>query len=105
MSSALLVLSTASSPKEARRLSRLLLQKKLAACINISGRVESHYRWQGKIEKAGEVMLLIKTKPAVFKRLEKTLREHHSYSVPEIIALPIQKGSRKYLAWLAANVK
>ncbi|MBI3307084.1 MAG: divalent-cation tolerance protein CutA [Candidatus Omnitrophica bacterium] len=100
-----MVFSSAPSLKEARRLSSLLLKKKLAACINISAKVESHYWWKGKKQKAGEVLLLIKTRSALFNKLEKVLRENHSYSVPEIIALPIVRGSQKYLNWLNQETK
>ena len=100
-----LILSTAASLQQARRLAALLLTRKLAACINILPGLESHYRWKGKKEKAGEVLLLIKSRASVFARLEKTLRENHSYAVPEIIALPIQKGSPKYLKWIQQEVK
>ena len=83
----------------------VLLKKRLAACINISSEVESHYWWKGKKEKAREVVLFIKTKSTAFSKLEKMLRAHHPYSVPEIIALPIQKGSKPYLAWIRQTVR
>ncbi|MBI3313545.1 MAG: divalent-cation tolerance protein CutA [Candidatus Omnitrophica bacterium] len=105
MGSHLLILSTVPNLKEARSLASVLLEKKLAACVNISPGVESHYRWKGKKEKSREVMLFIKTREALFGKLEKTLRENHSYEVPEIIALPIQRGSKKYLNWLAKETK
>ena len=100
----LLVLSTASSEKEARKLAQILLDRRLAACVNILPRIESHYWWRGRKEKAREALLLIKTQSSAFKKLEKIIRKHHSYSVPEIIALPILKGSRPYLDWLSREV-
>ena len=96
----LLVLSTASSRKEALKLADILLEKRLAACVNISGPVDSVYWWNSKREKAREVMMFIKTTRSSYPRLEKTLHQQHSYSVPEIIAIPIAKGSKPYLAWL-----
>lgn len=101
MAAYLLVLSTAPSWKEARRLSSLLLGKRLAACVNISPLSESHYWWKGKKERVREVLLLIKTRRPLFKKLEKALSGNHPYSVPEIIALPVTGGSKKYLNWIA----
>jgi periplasmic divalent cation tolerance protein len=97
----LLVLSTVPSLKEARRLASFLLEKRLTACVNISPLSESHYWWKGKKERAREFLLLIKTRETLFKKLEKELRENHSYSVPEIITLSITGGSKKYLNWIA----
>lgn len=97
----LLVLSTVSTRAEGRKIAKALLKKRLAACVNISSPVESHYRWKGKIEKAGEFLLMIKTRRALFARLEREIRAQHSYSVPEIVALTLEKGSRRYLSWLA----
>lgn len=86
-----------------RMLTALLLKQRLAACVTLSGVCESHYVWKGKTEKSEEYLLLIKTKRTLFKRLEETLREHHPYEVPEIIALPITAGSKAYLNWLRQN--
>ncbi|HXV27873.1 MAG TPA: divalent-cation tolerance protein CutA [bacterium] len=97
----LLVLSAVPTLAEARKLASLLLQKKAAACVNITSAFESHYRWKGKMQKSREYMLFIKTRRRSFAVLEKLLRKNHSYAVPEIIGIPIQKGSRKYLAWLS----
>lgn len=83
----------------------MLLNKRLAACVNINPEVESHYWWKGKKEKAFEALLLIKTRESAFAKLEKAIREHHSYAVPEIIALKIAKGNQKYLDWLTKSVK
>ena len=100
-----MVLSTVSSRREARRLADLLLAKRVAACINISSPVESRYWWKGKKEKAKEFLLLIKTTAPAFGKLEKLLRENHSYASPEIIALPVTRGTRKYLAWLDREIR
>lgn len=100
----ILVFSTAASKKEARHISKILLQKKLAACVNIIPGIESHYRWKGRIETGKEFLLLIKTKAALFGKLEKAVRENHSYSVPEIVAVSLEKGSKSYLDWLREAV-
>ena len=73
--------------------------------MNILPGLESHYRWEGKKEKTAEVLLVIKTRRSLFGKVEKAIGRAHSYSVPEILALPIVKGSRKYLAWLARETK
>lgn len=101
----LLVLSTASSVQEARKLSSVLLERRLAACVTILRGAESHYWWQGKKEKAGETVLLIKTRRTLFTKVEKAIRENHSYSTPEVIAVPIEKGSQPYLNWLGKETR
>ena len=88
------VLSTVSSIKKARILAGLLVSRQLAACVQILPGLESHYRWHGRKETSREVLLLIKTQMSNYKKLEKTLLENHPYEVPEIICLPITKGSR-----------
>ncbi len=98
------VLSTTPTLKEAKKISSILISQKLAPCVTFIPSVESHYRWKGKVEKSKEVMLFIKTKASLFKELKKILKENHSYEVPEIIALPILKGSASYLRWLAKEV-
>ncbi len=103
MAAYLLVLSTASSKKEAVKISKILLDKRLAACVNIVPGVESHYRWQGKKQKEKEVLMLIKTRAPLYKKLEKALQTYHSYNVPEILAVPILKGSKPYLSWIDAS--
>ena len=96
----LLVLSTASSRREALKITKRILSARLAACVNLSASLESHYWWKGKRAQSKEVLLLIKTRSSAFKKLEALIRKHHSYSVPEIIALPIEKGSVPYLRWI-----
>lgn len=102
----IVVLTNCASAKEARRIARALVNKRLAACVNIIATpVESLYRWKAKIEKAREHSLLIKTTKEHFGAVERTIRELHSYEVPEIIAVPIIAGSRDYLAWLEENIR
>ncbi|OGX25976.1 MAG: cytochrome C biogenesis protein CcdA [Omnitrophica WOR_2 bacterium RIFCSPHIGHO2_02_FULL_45_21] len=96
----IVVLVTASSKKEAQKLGACLLQEKLAACVNVIGGIDSHFRWQGKIDKAKEALLIIKTKKLLFTQLVKKVKSLHSYEVPEIIALPIIAGYKEYLDWI-----
>ena len=99
------VLVTCASRKEAERLARALVEKKLAACVNVaSAPVRSVYRWKGKIETATEFPVAIKTTRRRFSVLEKEIRRLHSYETPEIIALPIVAGSAAYLGWIAESV-
>jgi len=100
-----IVLSTAGSEDEARKLARHLVEQQLAACVNIVPRVESIYRWQGKVESSQEWLLLIKTSAERFPAVRDAIRELHSYDLPECIALTIEDGSPDYLQWLADSVK
>jgi periplasmic divalent cation tolerance protein len=101
-----LVLVTCASLPEARKISRSLLQKHLAACVNIhTAPIESTYRWKGKIETAREHLLLIKTTTRRLKSLEREVLRLHSYETPEFLVLLISSGSRAYFAWLNNSVK
>lgn len=100
-----LVLTTASSHEEARKIARALVDRRLAACVNIIAKVESIYRWQGKVEEAQEYLLLVKTRQGVFERLRDAIRELHSYEVPECIALSIDDGLGPYLKWIDDSVE
>jgi periplasmic divalent cation tolerance protein len=101
-----LVLSNCASIREARRIARALVERRLAACVNVvSGPMESTYRWKGKVETAREFLLLVKTSRAQFRTVERTIRKLHSYDLPEIIAVPLVGGSRAYLAWLGENIR
>jgi periplasmic divalent cation tolerance protein len=100
------VLVTCSSPAEARRIARAVVEARLAACVNIvPGAVQSIYRWKGKVESAHERLLLIKTSRRRLEKLRKTVEQLHSYDVPEFIALPIAAGSPAYLAWVEDCVR
>lgn len=100
------VLVTCASRKEAERLARAVMGKKLAACVNIaSAPVKSVYRWKGKVETATEFPLVMKTTRRKFSALEKEIRRRHSYETPEIIALPILAGSVAYLRWIAESMR
>ncbi len=96
----IVVLVTASSKKEADKIAQGLLEEKLAACVNIVEGLESRFWWQGKIDSAKELLLIIKTRKTLFNKLAKKVRSLHSYTVPEIIALPIISGSKAYLDWI-----
>jgi len=96
----LVVLMTTPSKEEADKIVRSLLRKRLIACGNILGPVESNFWWKRKIDKANEFLVLMKSSEKLFTRLSQTIREMHSYEVPEILALPIVKGSKPYLEWL-----
>jgi len=98
------VLNTVSNIKKARALAGLLISKRLAACVQILPGLESHYRWRGKKETSREVLLLIKTRVSCYKKLEKSVLENHPYEVPEIICLPITRGSKSYLDWISMEV-
>ena len=98
------VLITASSRNEAEGIARLLVEKMLAACVNIVEGVTSIYRWKGSIEKSSEVLLIVKTTLEKVPALIDAVRSVHSYEVPEIIALPIIAGFEKYLDWVSEEV-
>ena len=83
-----------------RRIARALLEKKLAACVSISPKMESHFTWKGKVERVNEMMLLIKTSAQFYPKIEKMVLIMHPYECPEILQIPINKGFRKYLTWI-----
>jgi periplasmic divalent cation tolerance protein len=100
-----LVLSTCGSIDEARKLARALVEKQLAACVNIVPQIESVYYWKGKVENSTEYLLLIKTTAGAFDELRDVLTELHSYDVPECIEIAIEDGSAAYLAWIGESVR
>jgi periplasmic divalent cation tolerance protein len=95
-----LILNTCPDRATAEMLARLLLEKRLAACVNIVPGLTSIYRWQGQIETAQECLLLIKTAQEHYPAVEFCIREHHPYELPEIIALSIDQGLPDYLHWI-----
>ena len=99
-----IVLSTAGSHEEARRIAHALVERRLAACVNIVPGVESVYRWQEKVESAAEGLLVIKTTAGVFPALRDALKEMHSYDVPECVMLAVEDGDAAYLRWIAESV-
>jgi periplasmic divalent cation tolerance protein len=96
---------TAGSAEEAAHIGRTLVEERLAACANLIPGVRSVYRWQGRVEEAEEVVVIAKTRAALFDRLARRARTLHSYECPCILALPIAAGSPDYLAWIAAETE
>ena len=99
-----IVFTTSGSEDEARRIAQHLVENQLAACVNLIPRIESIYRWQGKVESNREWLLLIKTTTAKFASVHDAIRELHSYELPECIAIAIEDGSPDYLQWLEQSV-
>ncbi len=98
------VLVTAGSTREAEAIGRALVEDRLAACVNISAGVRSLFRWQGAIEDQEEVLLLVKSRGDLVPSIVQAVKRLHSYTVPEVIALPILAGSPSYLAWIDESV-
>jgi periplasmic divalent cation tolerance protein len=99
-----LVLTTASSKEEARRLAKELVERRLAACVNIVPNINSIYRWKEKVEESQEFLLLMKTTESAIPKLRDAIQELHSYEVPECIVLLIEDGSAAYLKWIDDSV-
>ena len=98
MENAFVVLCTFPDLEQARQIGAALVERQVAACVNLLPGVESIYRWQGKVERAGEVLAIIKT--TRYPELEAALKELHPYDVPEILALPVAAGFEEYLRWM-----
>jgi periplasmic divalent cation tolerance protein len=98
-----IALTTTASEEEARKIARHLVERRLAACVNIIPQIMSIYRWQGKIEEAREWLLLIKTTAAAFAQVREAIIELHPYDLPECICLTIEDGSPNYLQWIAES--
>jgi len=99
------VLTTVGSEEEAKRIAMDLVERRLAACVQVAGPIVSRYRWQGEVEQAREWQCLAKTEARLYPEVEAAIRELHSYDEPEILAIPILAGSPGYLAWIGENVK
>ena len=99
-----IVLTATTSEEEARKIAHNLVDRRLAACVNILPQIMSIYRWQEKVEEAREWLLVIKTTAAAFAQVRETITELHSYELPECICLPIEDGSAAYLQWIAESV-
>ena len=104
MSDAIVVFMTAPNADEARRIASELVERQLAACVQILPEIESLYRWHGEVQRDTEILILAKTTAAQFDDLERAVREIHSYDTPEIVAVPMAHVSEPYRAWLAENV-
>jgi len=99
------VLATVKDSAEAERIAKRLVDERLAACVNVLPNISSTYRWKGKVEHVREVLLLMKTSHEKLDRLMAKVKELHSYEVPEILALPIERGSQEYLKWLEESLR
>ncbi len=104
MTDKIVVLGTCASPEEAQRVARGLVEKRLAACVNVIPGIRSVYRWKDAIEDEEEVLLLIKTSRALLEEVRDEIERLHSYEVPEVIALQIVDGSERYLAWMGREL-
>ncbi len=100
MSHELIVFVTTPNNGEAARIAEALVSERLAACVNIVAAVESVYRWEGKVTRDSEALMIIKTTEERYFELESRVKELHSYSAPEVVALRIERGSEQYLNWL-----
>lgn len=101
----IVLLITTATAEEAQRISRVLLEQKKVACVNILPRVNSLFRWQGKLDSAEESLLIVKTKASQLSEIVPLVKELHSYDIPELIALPIIGGNQDYLEWIEKEVK
>ena len=99
------VLVTCASMREARRVAGALVTQRAAACVNFVPNIHSIFRWQGRVDRASETLLIIKTLASRFTAVRRIVRQFHSYDVPEILALPVRQGSPPYLAWVIASVR
>jgi periplasmic divalent cation tolerance protein len=100
-----LVLTTCGSLEEAHTIAHALVDRHLAACVNIVSQIESVYRWQGEVETSNEWLLIIKTTAGTFDSLRQTLEALHSYELPECIQIAVEAGSAAYLDWIGESVR
>ncbi|HEU5414278.1 MAG TPA: divalent-cation tolerance protein CutA [Candidatus Angelobacter sp.] len=100
-----IVLTTAGSPQEAEKIARTLVERRLAACVNIIPQIQSVYRWKEKIEQETEWLLIIKTRLNIFDSVRDAIKELHSYDLPECVMLDVSDGSEAYLNWVSENTR
>lgn len=100
-----LALTTVATRDDAERLANMLIEERLAACVNVVPGLQSIYQWQGAAESASEFLLLIKTSTHLLADLERTITANHSYEVPEFLVLKIESGSEAYLRWLTGTLR
>jgi periplasmic divalent cation tolerance protein len=100
MKSYIQISTTTETKEQAQTIAQHLVEAKLAACVQITGPTTSIYRWKGKVENAQEWLCLIKTRDDLFKKVEAAIKKLHPYETPEIIAMPIVKGSKEYMKWI-----
>jgi periplasmic divalent cation tolerance protein len=104
MTDKLIILTTAGSEADAQKIANQLVERRLAACVNIIPRIHSVYRWQGKVDAAEEFLLLIKTTKSRTAEVQAVIRELHSYDLPEFVVISIEDGSAEYLEWIEKSV-
>ncbi len=105
MTDKIVVLSTCATEEDAERLARLLVEKRLAACVNVISGVRSHYRWKGAVESAGECLLIVKSSRELFPSLSAALEKAHPYEIPEALAIAVLDGAANYLNWLGGSLR
>ena len=99
------ILTTVELKSDAEKIAKNLVEKRLAACVQILGPLTSYFHWQGKLDTASEYLCLIKSRDDLFTELETEIISQHPYEVPEILAMPITKGTENYLNWLASELE
>jgi periplasmic divalent cation tolerance protein len=104
MTDKVMIFSTAGNEAEARKIAQALVERRLAACVNVVPRIQSVYRWEGKVETAEEFLLIIKTTKTRSAEVKAAIRELHSYDVPECIVVSIESGSEEYLKWIEESL-
>lgn len=102
---AVVIFCTVPNKSEAKKISKVILESKLAACVSVIDKVDSHFSWNGEVCNESECLLIIKTKKELFGELEAIIKDLHSYNVPEIIGLPVIVGSEDYLGWIEHETK
>ena len=101
----IVIFVTAANKKEAKKIASVLIEEKLAACVNIIENLHSIFWWQGKVDSTKEALLVAKTRKALMNKLIRKVKSLHSYAVPEIIALPVVSGDKKYLQWINESTR
>lgn len=105
MTDKILVSAACGSAEEAQKLARMLVEERLAACVQVVPQIRSVYRWRGAVEESDEWLLLVKSRRDLFEQLRRRLRAAHSYELPEIVALPLVDGDPDYLAWIDSGLR
>jgi periplasmic divalent cation tolerance protein len=105
MTDKIVILSTCATEEEGKRLASLLVEARVAACVNVIPRMRSFYRWKGAVESAEECLLIIKSSRELFDALRTEMEKNHSYEIPELIVLPIVDGASNYMTWLEASLR
>jgi len=100
-----IVYVTSGNPEESEKIAQTLVEKRLAACVNIAPQIRSFYRWEGKVQEDREYLLMIKTSRKLFPAVRNEVESIHSYHVPEVICVPIVEGSVNYLTWLGESLR